>query len=80
MQTLKAILLFVTMGWLICTNTHALETGTHRKINEKVAEKTLPSGFNLNSYLISNLGFSQGISEIVMENKTVQRLLELGGE
>ena len=80
MKKMKKVISLVMLTWLFSTHSFALEKPTHRKINETVVTLTLPSGFNLNSYLKTNLGFSRGIGEVLIDNKTVQRWVALGGQ
>ena len=56
----------------------ALDTSTHRMINNKIADSTL-NGFSLDQYIKNNLGLSQGVSELI-NNNSIDYLLELGGE
>ncbi|RJQ22795.1 MAG: hypothetical protein C4560_01760 [Nitrospiraceae bacterium] len=59
----------------------ALETDTHKKINEYITANTL-NGFSLDAYLKNQLNFSNGIEEEFTSNKTkkVWEWVQFGGE
>ncbi len=63
MRNKKAIplitLLFIFI-WI--SRSFALKEGTHKAINEEVAQKTI-NGFSLNTYLIDNFGIMKGVKE-----------------
>lgn len=56
---------------------YALETETHKTINEYIASKTF-DGFSLNSYLQAQIGFQKGVEEI-FQSKKVSEWLGDGG-
>lgn len=65
---------------LFQNNLFALETDTHQALNSAVSNITTPEGFNLDSYLKKNLGLTQGIEELVSENKTIKNWFREGGK
>jgi hypothetical protein len=70
-------LIFVSPFPFGTTMLQALDVDTHKKINLRIAESDM-NGFVLNSVLKSQLGFKEGIVQIV-DNNTIEEWLKLGG-
>ena len=81
---MKKIHLIVLLG-IFCFSfsslTFALETETHKAINEYIATNAL-NNFSLDSYLKNQLGFTNGIKEEFTSNKTKKawEWVQFGGE
>ena len=72
--------MIIFMSLFLVTKTLALETPTHRAINEHIAEKNLTfSNFSLHQYLIKQLGLQNGV-ETPINNKWIIKWLGDGGE
>ncbi len=75
-------ILLITNISLFChglTCSVALEKPTHRNINEFIADNEM-NGFNFDSYLKSNLGFSKGKDETLKSGKKTKKILNLLGD
>ena len=77
---MKKVLMLLLLLMLFPKELFGLNVKTHRDINNRVVTVTTPSGFNLDSYLVNQLGFSKGKDEELSQKKTIQQWLEDGGE
>lgn len=81
MKKLFIFIFFITFNFIYSSSTSALETNTHNTINSYIAINTA-NGFSLDSYLITQLGFTKGIYEELTSDKTRQAWawVQFGGE
>jgi hypothetical protein len=62
-----------------CRLSFALNVDTHTALNIKIVEKNIQE-FSLNTYLVEQLGFKQGIYEDIKEYFTTQKVFKWLGE
>ena len=53
--------------------------GMHRDLNQRIAQRVI-NNFSLNDYLVNQLGFAQGVTEILAKDSDKFRVFEWLGE
>ena len=60
----------IILSW--SSQSFPLAKETHQAINEEIAQRTI-NGFSLNNYLKNNLGFENGVEEVLTDGKNVSK-------
>lgn len=75
---IKTFVLTLIICVLLHSNAFALSENTHPYLNEKIARGTY-NEFSLDTYLKSNLGYADGVNDIIKDNKRVWEYISIGG-